>query len=1164
MATQPKSALSRKRAMSAAPPVSADGCVITYYFNGRAFQRLFVESDIEGMKEVVRKKLELAPSTQLSLAQLVEDHRVDLEDEADFSAFKFGTSVKSEMYVEVSISTAPVAQLASPSITSPSLNLDHTSADPVASSSQQPSAQSTAAPAKAKKAKKAPAVSADTNELLDKPDRAASQAKPISKKALAPPEALVASPSTVQPKPKKRPRKGEAEDEPAATTATAPSIADNSAIVDEPPDVAPPKKKRKSKAEPAEQYGPVAVSLPPPGPARRKSITAATTGKPALVAPVSVGSNADIIQRWASGSGTSTSKSAATETTDNNSEGKKKRKKVKEIPVQSLAETAPAEPPACVVCLTAHPGSGVPLDCPLLTRRNSDTTSFVEKRVKDLMASQGPERANQMAISRLKDWLKQRAKEAEAQNAFAPPNSSTPVPKANASKPKASSSSSNIQPSASSAPRPVIPKKSKLSAVVVSHQSERSSTDDEDIVKSVMRSTPESDAETTDEDASDGEETTNPPNDPVPAEPVREAIPPPKVSTPAKSVVTPAPQIPSSNPSNLSLSRQRMSRSDIFALLDGLEDEEAGEASQDESDGDEDDGGNELAESTPSDVARRRHRKSVRIEADDSDIEPVGREGDDDVEMEEVEDSEGAAEISSQGGAESLRLSQVLRSSQSLGGDASQQSITLDKGKGKAKQDDEIEEYESDQDEGEGGAAKDPASSPIDPASGPDDQQADGPEETLKSQSTESHRAKIAEAGGDEPAAGGAEAAAALPPPKKRGRPPLSQAVKEERAAEKARIQAEKEAKRAENAVAAPGKRGRPSLTKPTEDEQGTEGAKETTARKPRASTSNGNASIMSVELPLPKPYGSSSQAKSDTADTIADVVTPKKRGRPSLSQTVIAEREAEKERIKAEKAIKKLEARTAKANAKRAKGKGQAGTGSAAKEPEDAADKTVDSVASDELAQPLSPGLHHEESHPQWEVLKPPPSSSRTNSPQTDEIEPMLSQRSIKTRTVQKPTPIARSMLPKHVTTEEPDTESLSTVQTLSRPLFMPSSGLVKTNSHPGLLPSSPLVPIATPLSQPTPSARRRSMASAALPRFTNFKKEQELLRQKRRASHIPTSQPLTTETQASRPNGSQDILEIDESSSDESSSADEVANKTVTPSNKKRRSVLGYFSQA
>ncbi|KAG8738843.1 hypothetical protein FRC12_016540, partial [Ceratobasidium sp. 428] len=97
--------------MSATPP-----CIITYYYGNRAFQRVFAESDIEGMKQVVRKKLNFTPGTQLNLAQLADGDRVDLEDGDDFSAFKSGTSTKPEMYVEVSISAASAAQLASPNI----------------------------------------------------------------------------------------------------------------------------------------------------------------------------------------------------------------------------------------------------------------------------------------------------------------------------------------------------------------------------------------------------------------------------------------------------------------------------------------------------------------------------------------------------------------------------------------------------------------------------------------------------------------------------------------------------------------------------------------------------------------------------------------------------------------------------------------------------------------------------------------------------------------------------------------------------------------------------------------------------------------------------------------------------------------------------------------
>ncbi|KAG8730598.1 hypothetical protein FRC12_020166, partial [Ceratobasidium sp. 428] len=844
----------------------------------------------------------------------------------------------------------------------------------------------------------------------------------------------------------------------------------------------------------ADSYGPVAVSLPPPGPSQRKSTTATTAGKSISVA---TGSNAELVQRWVSNSNASTSKSAApaTEVVEKDPEGvekpKKRRKKTKETPIESVS----SEPRPCIVCLKEHPGSGFPLDCPLLTDHGQDTIGFVDKRVTDLVALQGPERANQMAISRLKDWLKERAKEVEARNVFAPSISSTPVPQLNPTKAN-KSGSSNAPSGAPDVPRPVVPKKSKLSSVAVSHQSERSSTDDEDIVKSVMQPTAESDSETSDEDdAPDRGETPDPSEVLVPAvEPAREATPPPKSSAPPKPVLIAAPRVLSlAGPNKLGLSSQRMSRSDVHAFLDDLEDEEAGVNKEDDSD-EEDDGGNDLAESTPSDVAKWRHRKDAQVAADDSDAESIGGDGDEDVEMGEVENPEGAVGGLSQDRGEPSTLSQILKSSQSLDGDLSQRSITVDKGKGKAREDDDIEEYESDRSVDEVKVATASASSPIEPSSGQEDQQTGEAEEASQSQPTKPKQAKQAQQEEDEPV-GRDAGVVATSPSKKQGRPPLSQTVKDERAAEKVRIQAEKAAEKAEKAAektaAPPKKGGRPSLAKPAEEQQGTEEAKETKPKKPRTSTKNGNTSILSVELPLPKSRNTTSRAKLDAsrdADTTAEFVTPKKRGRPPLSQAVIEERAAEKEREKAEKKIKKLEARTAKANAKR---KGKGGTEPAAEE--NGRDKTLDSTASDDAAEPRSPGIEHEESHPEWEVLKPPPSSSsRANSSQVDDIEsaePALIQQNVKAKSIKKPTSIARSMLPKHAPTEEPDTESQSTAKSLSKPLFMPSSGLVKANSsHPGPQPSSPLVPVATSvglsLSQPTPSARRRSMAASTLPR--------------------------------------------------------------------------------
>ncbi|QRW08200.1 microtubule associated protein futsch [Ceratobasidium sp. AG-Ba] len=1129
MATKPKSALGRKRAASVAPPITTDGCVITYFFNGRAFQRLFMESDIEGMKTVVRRKLDLPPSTPLSLAQLVDDQRVDLEDDADFSAFKFGTEIKPEMYVEVSVSSQPVAQLASPSITSPSLNLDHAAAEPVASSSKQP--------AKPKRTKKA-AAAPDADDPPEKP--VAARAKPVSKKApasAAPAEVPIASASTLaQPKPKKRARKNAVEDEANTTAATVPSIGDNSVADDPPADPAPPKKKRKSKAE-------VAVSLPPPGPSQRKSISAE---KPVSTAAPAAGSNADIMQRWAAESGKPTPPTAA--------EPKKKKKKGKEIP----PPPDDSEPTECDICTKSH--SGPPLSCPLLERHDANTVAFIEKRVDDLVANQGPDRTGLFAISALRRWLKEREKEEEA------PTVSAPVPKTKKAKAKKKDSGLIIQSSQQSVtppraptpvepPRPVIPKKSKPSEVAVSRQGEGISTDDEDIVKSVIQPSADSDTDTEEDDTPGGE---------APAPTTDHKLAPPRAPSPATSAASSAaptpsvPQVPApSKP--IALASQRLTHPNVLALLDDLENEEAnGEQ-------DEDGGRSELAESTPSDVARKQHRKSVRMEKDDSD---AGEDEDGDVEMGEAEgaqETEGEKEADKPG----LSLSQILKSSQSLGGDENglQRLPGLDKGKERARQDDDIEEYESDKAPEVEVVIPGSQSSPIESAESPDaepnenqedededddDDDDDEGQETPTPQRPKSRPAKneVVDEGHEEEVAPEAQdkpAEESTPAPKKRGRPPLSQAVKDERAAERARIQAEK-------AASVPKKRGRTSLSKAADEDQPNE---ETKPKKARASI-NGNASTVSAEVAAQKSrvvsssQATPSQTKSDV-ERPETVTPPKKRGRPPLSEAVKAEREAERERARAEKAIKKMEAKTARANAK--KGSGSEGT----EQPKEEIEKANTTIGAEVDT------TAHEESHPEWAVMDNPASSSaRDNSSQVDEIEydPLATQKSVRTRSMQKPKSIARSMLPKHVP-EEDDAEYQSTSKNLARPLFNPSSGLVKIGSHPGPQPdSSPVIPIKTTgrfsLSQPTPVRRRAS----ALPRFTEIQARHKQLRQERRASQLATPSQLNSGSQRSQTGQDQEVLVIDESSSDDISSGDEP-NQTVTPSQKKRKSVLAYFSQ-
>jgi hypothetical protein len=96
---------------------------------------------------------------------------------------------------------------------------------------------------------------------------------------------------------------------------------------------------------------------------------------------------------------------------------KKKKKKAKETPIQALieapTEAATSNTTQCVVCLSVHPGSSTPLNCPLLSRRDNDIVGIVEERVEDLTATQGPSRVHQMSISKLRGWLKDRKKEVE-------------------------------------------------------------------------------------------------------------------------------------------------------------------------------------------------------------------------------------------------------------------------------------------------------------------------------------------------------------------------------------------------------------------------------------------------------------------------------------------------------------------------------------------------------------------------------------------------------------------------------------------------------------------------------------------------------------------------------------------------------------------------------
>ncbi|CUA75314.1 hypothetical protein RSOLAG22IIIB_11644 [Rhizoctonia solani] len=125
---------------------------------------------------------------------------------------------------------------------------------------------------------------------------------------------------------------------------------------------------------------------------------------------------------------------------------------------------------------------------------------------------------------------------------------------------------------------------------------------------------------------------------------------------------TPSPK-PTSIPPPLSssttkalLQSQRMSQSGVRALLDGLESEEAGDGEEENSDEE----GSDLAQSTPSDVARRRHRKTFRLDVQESDQEATVRT------RAQAQDEGSDIEMRDSKEQDLATLSQLLNSSQHI------------------------------------------------------------------------------------------------------------------------------------------------------------------------------------------------------------------------------------------------------------------------------------------------------------------------------------------------------------------------------------------------------------------------------------------------------------------------------------------------------------------
>ncbi|KAI6135707.1 hypothetical protein EV401DRAFT_1897943 [Pisolithus croceorrhizus] len=75
----------RKRADAGELPAHAQ---ITYYAGSRAFERLFKESSLQELKDVVRRKLGLGSGVAVKLQQMRSNALLDLDDDDDFEALR--------------------------------------------------------------------------------------------------------------------------------------------------------------------------------------------------------------------------------------------------------------------------------------------------------------------------------------------------------------------------------------------------------------------------------------------------------------------------------------------------------------------------------------------------------------------------------------------------------------------------------------------------------------------------------------------------------------------------------------------------------------------------------------------------------------------------------------------------------------------------------------------------------------------------------------------------------------------------------------------------------------------------------------------------------------------------------------------------------------------
>ncbi|THV02392.1 hypothetical protein K435DRAFT_836454 [Dendrothele bispora CBS 962.96] len=89
--------------------------IITYLAPNKTFERLLKETSLDEIRQVVRRKLNLADNESIQLAQLRSGRVIDLDDDGDFDAFRVTASMSDSVDVRVSISSNCSSSIPTPS-----------------------------------------------------------------------------------------------------------------------------------------------------------------------------------------------------------------------------------------------------------------------------------------------------------------------------------------------------------------------------------------------------------------------------------------------------------------------------------------------------------------------------------------------------------------------------------------------------------------------------------------------------------------------------------------------------------------------------------------------------------------------------------------------------------------------------------------------------------------------------------------------------------------------------------------------------------------------------------------------------------------------------------------------------------------------------------------